>query len=86
MQDPIVKNSTFLLLRADGVAIYQKRDTVTTIISHIDLWVRNTYWSIGNLCAVWIAMDDRGKLVMAVVYTLPNQKINNIIEFLHEGD
>ncbi|XP_025406736.1 uncharacterized protein LOC112680762 isoform X2 [Sipha flava] len=44
---------------------------------------RDSASPVGDLCASQIVMDDGREFLMVIVYISPNQKINDIIAFLH---
>jgi len=76
-------------VRAAGVAIYQRSNMSHVSTTNIDLMVQNateinvSQAPVGDLCASQIVMDDGREFLMVIVYISPNQKINDIIAFLH---
>uniref|UniRef100_A0A2S2PFA7 Uncharacterized protein n=1 Tax=Schizaphis graminum TaxID=13262 RepID=A0A2S2PFA7_SCHGA len=76
-------------VRAAGVAIYQNSNISHVSTTNIDLMVQNVteinvnQAPVGDLCAFQIVMDNGREFLMVIVYILPNQKIDNIIAFLH---
>lgn len=76
-------------VRAAGVAIYQNKNIARITTLNIELTIRNagelnvTQAAIGDICASQVKMDDGREFLMVVVYISPNQKVTEIIKFLH---
>lgn len=76
-------------VRAAGVAIYRKKNLSRVTTNNIELTIRNTrelnvtQTAIGDICASQVEMDDGREFLMVVVYISPNQKVTEIIKFLH---
>lgn len=39
--------------------------------------------TIGDICASKVKLDDGRELIMVIVYISPNQKVTEVIKFLH---
>ncbi|OXU28844.1 hypothetical protein TSAR_007559 [Trichomalopsis sarcophagae] len=78
------------IVRAAGVATYQNQNNLHIATLNIDLTVQNAaeivvaQAAIGDLCASQITMNDGRQIIIVVVHISPNQKINDIITFLHK--
>jgi len=85
----LIVQNTLKNVRAAGVAIYQRSNISHVSTTNIDLMVQNateinvSQAPVGDLCASQILMDDGREFLMVIVYISPNQKINDIIAFLH---
>lgn len=76
-------------VRAAGIVMYQSSNISHVSTINIDLMVQNateinvSQAPVGDLCASQIVMDDGREFLMVIVYISSNQKINDIIAFLH---
>ncbi|GFQ81687.1 ATP-dependent DNA helicase [Trichonephila clavata] len=78
-------------VRSAGVAIYQKSNDASNIVSsNMDILLRYIreidvgQSSIGDICAAHCVLDDGTNIIMVVVYISPNNTFNNSIKFLYK--
>ncbi|GFX84662.1 ATP-dependent DNA helicase [Trichonephila clavipes] len=78
-------------VRSAGVAIYQKSNDVSNIVtSNMDIllqYIREIdigQSSIGDICAAHCVLDDGTNIIMVVVYISPNNTVNNFIKILYK--
>lgn len=78
-------------VRAGGVAVYQKsNDTTNIVTAHMDMNVRQmnsltvTSTVVGDICVARCVPENKQTILVVVVYISPNQAIGKIAEFIHE--
>ncbi|GFU27330.1 ATP-dependent DNA helicase [Trichonephila clavipes] len=78
--------------RAGGVGIYHNsNDVVNIVTSSIDFSVfppdfhGSLASAVGDLCMVQCQMENGMKILIVALYISPNQKLDNIINFLHHS-
>lgn len=76
-------------IRPAGVSIHDNSNELHVTTSHMEIKIKNVLEvvvgnsDVGDLCATHIVLRDGREIVMVVVYVSPNQKIPEIIKFLH---
>ncbi len=79
-------------VRAGGVAVYHNStDRINIVTPHMDMNLQQINWlavnaaAVEDICAAECVIESGQSVAMIVLYITPNQRINDILKFIHRA-